>query len=69
MEHLRQGKKNAEIAASLFISVGTVKRHLDHIYDKLGTRSRAGAIARYAEMETGETTGPVGSSESGTDWL
>jgi DNA-binding NarL/FixJ family response regulator len=55
MEHLRQGKKNAEIAQSLFITVGTVKRHLDHIYDKLGARSRAEAIARYAEIEIAET--------------
>ncbi len=67
MEHLRQGKKNAEIAASLFISVGTVKRHLDHIYDKLGTRSRAGAISRYAEIETGETVDPAGSNGLDSD--
>jgi ATP/maltotriose-dependent transcriptional regulator MalT len=68
MEHLKQGKKNAEIAASLFISTGTVKRHLDHIYDKLGTRSRGGAIARYAEIETGETTRSTESGESASDW-
>jgi ATP/maltotriose-dependent transcriptional regulator MalT len=55
IEHVRQGQRNAEIAASLFISVGTVKRHLDHIYGKLGARGRAEAIARYAEIETGES--------------
>jgi LuxR family maltose regulon positive regulatory protein len=55
MEHVRQGRKNAEIAQSLFIAVGTVKRHLDHIYGKLGARSRAEAIARYAEIEIAET--------------
>jgi DNA-binding NarL/FixJ family response regulator len=55
MEHVRQGQKNAEIAQSLFIAVGTVKRHLHHIYDKLGARSRAEAIGRYAEIEIGET--------------
>jgi DNA-binding NarL/FixJ family response regulator len=54
MEHVRQGKKNREIAQSLFIAVGTVKRHLNHIYDKLGARSRAEAIARYAEIEMAE---------------
>ena len=54
MEHVRQGKKNAEIASSLFIATATVKRHLDHVYDKLGARTRVEAIARYAEIETGE---------------
>jgi ATP/maltotriose-dependent transcriptional regulator MalT len=55
MDHVRQGMRNAEIAASLNIAIGTVKRHLDHIYAKLGARSRTRAIARYAEMETAET--------------
>jgi ATP/maltotriose-dependent transcriptional regulator MalT len=55
MEHVRQGQRNAEIATSLVISVGTVKRHLDHIYAKLGARGRAEAIARYAEIEIAET--------------
>ena len=64
MEHLRQGKRNAEIAASLFIAVATVKRHLDHIYDKLGTRSRAGAISRYAEIEIGETVDAATGADS-----
>ena len=55
MEHVKQGKRNAEIAASLLIATGTVKRHLDHVYDKLGVRSRSEAIARYAEIEIAET--------------
>ncbi len=55
MEHVKQGKRNAEIAASLLIATGTVKRHLDHVYDKLGVRSRAEAIACYAEIEIAET--------------
>jgi ATP/maltotriose-dependent transcriptional regulator MalT len=51
IDHVRQGKTNAEIAASLFISVGTVKRHIDNAYKKLGAKNRAEAIARYAEIE------------------
>jgi LuxR family transcriptional regulator, maltose regulon positive regulatory protein len=39
------GLSNAEIAQELIITVGTVKRHLNSIYGKLGVRSRAQAIA------------------------
>ena len=37
------GKTNAETAEMLSIAPGTVKKHLDHIYDKLdvGTRTEA----------------------------
>jgi DNA-binding CsgD family transcriptional regulator len=51
---VRQGKTNAEIAASLIITVGTVKRHLDSVYKKLGAKNRTEAIARYAEIENDE---------------
>ena len=54
IDHVRQGQTNVQIAASLFIAPGTVKSHIDHILDKLGARSRAEAVARYAEMENGE---------------
>jgi DNA-binding CsgD family transcriptional regulator len=36
---------NREIAAILFIAIGTVRKHLDNIYAKLGVRSRAQAVA------------------------
>ncbi len=35
-----------EIAAQLFISVKTVRRHTENIYDKLGVHSRGGAVAK-----------------------
>jgi DNA-binding CsgD family transcriptional regulator/GAF domain-containing protein len=38
-----RGKTNPEIAAILSISAGTVQKHLEHIYDKLGVRTRAAA--------------------------
>jgi DNA-binding CsgD family transcriptional regulator len=39
------GLTNREIAAGLFIAPGTVRKHLDNIYAKLGIRSRAQAVA------------------------
>lgn len=35
------GKRNSEIARDLSISLRTVETHLQHVYDKLGVRSRA----------------------------
>jgi DNA-binding NarL/FixJ family response regulator len=35
------GLSNAEIAAKIFVSVGTVKTHLGHIYTKLCISGRA----------------------------
>jgi len=40
-----QGLTNREISGRLFISPATVRTHLEHIYDKLGVRSRTGAVA------------------------
>jgi len=39
------GMTNREIAGCLFIAPGTVRKHLDNIYAKLGVRSRAQAVA------------------------
>ena len=54
MDHVVQGRRNADIGKSLFITVATVKRHLDNAYRKLGARNRSEAIARYAEIEIEE---------------
>ncbi|WP_228979420.1 response regulator transcription factor [Streptomyces sp. DH12] len=40
-----RGASNRAVAAELFISETTVKTHLTHIYDKLGVRDRAAAVA------------------------
>jgi DNA-binding CsgD family transcriptional regulator len=39
------GLTNPEIAAALWIAPGTVRKHLDNAYAKLGVHSRAAAIA------------------------
>ena len=43
---LARGLTNAEIATSLRIAPGTVKKHLDHIYAKLDAESRTEAAVR-----------------------
>jgi DNA-binding NarL/FixJ family response regulator len=40
------GETNAAIAAGLHVTPETIKRHLDHIYDKLGVRRRSEATGR-----------------------
>jgi DNA-binding CsgD family transcriptional regulator len=41
-----QGLTNREIAHVLWISTGTVRKHLDNVYDKLGVRTRTAAAAK-----------------------
>lgn len=40
-----QGKTNGKIAAELGINLGTVKKHLLHIFRKLGVQTRTAAAA------------------------
>ncbi|KPL72049.1 hypothetical protein ADN00_16350 [Ornatilinea apprima] len=44
------GKTNQEIAAVLYISVGTAKWHVHNIFQKMGVNNRAQAIARSREL-------------------
>jgi DNA-binding CsgD family transcriptional regulator len=43
-----RGKSNREIADALSIAPGTVKKHLDHIYAKLGVTTRTEAAVKVA---------------------
>jgi ATP/maltotriose-dependent transcriptional regulator MalT len=52
------GLSNAEIASVLVVERSTVRKHLEHIYEKLGVRSRTGALAKI------RTAGPLPTSTS-----
>jgi LuxR family maltose regulon positive regulatory protein len=45
------GKTNREIAQELFVSMGTVKTHINNIFRKLGARNRAQAIVRARQLD------------------
>jgi hypothetical protein len=45
------GRTNSEIANDLFVAVGTVKSHVNNIYNKLEVRNRTEAVARARELE------------------
>jgi ATP/maltotriose-dependent transcriptional regulator MalT len=47
---IAEGLSNAEIAQRLYLSVGTVKVHVRHIYDKLGVNRRTQAVAYAQEL-------------------
>jgi DNA-binding CsgD family transcriptional regulator len=42
-----RGKTNPEIARKLWLAPSTVSKHLEHIYAKLGVKTRTAAIARF----------------------
>ena len=50
LERVAAGRSNAEIARELYLSVGTVKAHLHHIFGKLLVRNRSQAVARAREL-------------------
>ncbi len=45
-----EGATNAQVASTLHVAASTVKRHLDHIYAKLGVRSRTQAAAAARDL-------------------
>jgi LuxR family transcriptional regulator, maltose regulon positive regulatory protein len=47
---ITQGLPNPAIAERLFIAVGTVKAHTNHIYSKLGVTNRVKAAIKAQEL-------------------
>ena len=43
-------RSNEDIAGDLFISIPTVKTHVNHILRKLGQKKRVGAILEYQRL-------------------
>jgi DNA-binding CsgD family transcriptional regulator len=57
-----QGRRNAEIAAVLWVTESTVRKHLEHVFEKLGVRNRTEAAAlltRLTRAEDGTRTGDL----------
>lgn len=50
LEHMAQGMTNAEIGTQLGVTERTVKAYAQELYDKLGVRNRAGAVAEAAKL-------------------
>jgi DNA-binding CsgD family transcriptional regulator len=45
LELVAAGKTNAQIAEAIWIAPGTVRKHLENVYEKLGVHSRTAAVA------------------------
>jgi DNA-binding CsgD family transcriptional regulator len=45
LELVAQGLTNAQVARMLWISPGTVRKHLENAYEKLDVHTRTGAVA------------------------
>ena len=43
LEHVAAGRTDREIATALYVSPRTVHKHLQHVYEKLGVRTRTAA--------------------------
>lgn len=48
---IADGLSNTEIAGRLFVGLSTVKKHINHIYSKLGVETRDQVVARAQQLQ------------------
>jgi DNA-binding CsgD family transcriptional regulator len=60
VELVAEGKRNAEVATLLWISPGTVRKHLENAYEKLGVHTRTGAVAALGRATRPASPGRAG---------
>jgi DNA-binding CsgD family transcriptional regulator len=66
LRYVAKGCSNAEIARILCVERSTVRKHLEHIYEKLNVSSRTAAVARaFPSMADADLTSAVGSRFQG----
>ena len=58
LQALKGGKSNAEVAEKLFLSVNTIKTHLQNIYVKMNARNRTEALFILNKFMNQVTTSP-----------
>lgn len=58
MDLIASGMTNHQIAAACFISEKTVKNHINRIFAKLHSTSRAEATAKWLGTSPDDTRGP-----------
>lgn len=46
LRFIAEGLSNYDIATRMFVGVSTIKTHINHLYGKLGVKSRTQAVAR-----------------------
>ena len=67
MRCVEDGLSNTEIARRLWIQPTTVRKHLEHVFDKLGVRSRTAALSKLQGLSRPGRADTATGSSSGSD--
>ena len=51
LKAIAEGKSNQQIADELFVSINTIKSHVNKIYDKLDVNNRTQATLKASELK------------------